>query len=226
MKYNKILIIFLLSVNISFAQTPIENQLGSWFTYVGNYRISEKVSISNCVQSWHYEIADNFNFLLTNVALNYHISSKLTTSLSYGFMDIDKGFEKSGTHSYENRLYEQIGYKHKLVKLPIDHRFRIEQRLLNKPSPSKNVMQSRLRYRLGTKLKLNKTFFIRLNNEVITTIKTKSNDGFTENRAYGALGINLLKSANVQVGYLNRKIKGLDLHRLQIGLFYKVDFRK
>ncbi|TYA63937.1 DUF2490 domain-containing protein, partial [Seonamhaeicola marinus] len=89
-----------------------------------------------------------------------------------------------------------------------------------------NVFHNRMRYRLGSKIKLNNTFFIRLNNEFIWTIQTEKNDAFTENRAYGALGINVFKSANIQVGYLNRKIKGLDLHRLQLGFFYKLDLRK
>ena len=218
------LLLLLISLNVTFAQSPIEEQLGSWFTYVGNYRVSDKLSISNCVQSWHYAIADNFNFLLTNVAINYHISPKLTTSFSYGFMDIDNGLEISGPHTYENRLYEQIAYKHNFANLPIDHRFRIEQRFLNKATD--NVFHNRLRYRLGTKLKINKSLFIRLNNEFIATIQTKTNDGFTENRLYSALGINLFKSANVEIGYLNRKIKGLNLHRLQLGFFYKVDLRK
>lgn len=216
--------LLLFNLNGAFAQSPIEEQLGSWFTYFGNYRIADKISISNSVQSWHYEIADNFSFLFTNIALNYHISPKVTTTFSYGFMDIDSGFERSDTHTYENRLFEQIGYKHKFAKLPIDQRFRIEQRFLNKTTD--NVFNNRIRYRLGTKFKINKSLFICLNNEFIATIQTKTSDGFTENRLYSALGINVFKSANIQVGYLNRKIKGLNLHRLQLGFFYKTDLRK
>ena len=141
-------------------------------------------------------------------------------------MDIDSGFEKSGPHTYENRIYEQIGYKHNFVKLPIDHRFRIEQRFLNKPKPTDNGYHNRLRYRLGTKININNSLFIRLHDEFIATIQTKSTDGFTENRLYGALGINVFKSANIQVGYLNRNINGKNLHRLQLGFFYKADLRK
>lgn len=225
MKQYFALLLLFLSLNI-FAQSPVEDKMGSWFTYGATYRISDKISVSNVVQSWHYEIADNFNFLFTSLTLNYHVSPKLTTSVAYGWMDIDSGFENNGPHTYENRTYEQLGYKHKLINLPFDHRLRLEQRFLNKPAPTENVMHNRMRYRIGTKITLNKTLFIRLNNEFIWTIQTEDNDGFTENRAYGALGINVFKAANIQVGYLNRKIKGLDLHRLQLGFFYKVDFRK
>ncbi|GAA4231424.1 hypothetical protein GCM10022291_03850 [Postechiella marina] len=224
MKYYIALIVLLLSINITLSQTPVEDQLGSWFTTSGTYTISNKMSFSNTLQSWHYKIADNFNFLFTSLAVNYRVSNKLTTSFAYGFMDIDSGFKKESAHTYENRLMEQISYKHKLAKLPIDHRFRVEQRFLNKPA--NNILLNRLRYRLGTKIKLNNALFIRLNNEFLVVVKTKDTDQFTENRAYAALGINIFKSANIQVGYLNRKIKGLDLHRLQLGLFYKIDLRK
>lgn len=219
------LTLLFLSLN-TFAQTPVEDKLGSWFTYGATYKISDKISLSNVIQSWHYQVADNFNFLFTSLTLNYHLSPKVTTSFAYGWMDIDRGYESIKPHIYENRLYEQLGYKHKLGKLPIDHRFRIEQRFLNMPAPTDNVMRSRFRYRLGTKLTLNKTFFVRINNEFIATVRNGNYESFTENRAYGALGINVLKSGNLQVGYLNRKIKGLDLHRLQFSFFYKADLRK
>ncbi|MCB4797778.1 DUF2490 domain-containing protein [Neotamlana laminarinivorans] len=226
MKKYIILSVVLITISTTFAQSPVEDKIGSWFTYGASYRLTDKVSISNVVQSWHYEIPDNFNFLFTSLVFNYHVNSKLTASASYGFNDIDSGFNKPGTHTYENRFYEQLGYKQTIAKLPFDLRIRLEQRLLNKPEPTENVLHHRTRYRLGTKIKLNNTFFIRLHNEFIWTIQTNKNDGFTENRAYGAFGVNVFKSANVQVGYLNRKVKGLDLHRLQLGFFYKIDFRK
>lgn len=218
------LLVFLFSLNSTFAQSPIEKEIGSWFTFSGNHKISDKVSVSSLIQAWDYELTNNFNFILYNLWLNYSVSPKVTTSLAYGYADIDSGFETNGPHTYENRLSEQIVYKHKLFKLPIDHRFRVEQRFLNKPGS--NVLHNRLRYRLGTKIKLNKTLFFRIHDEYITTVQTKKVDAFSENRLYTALGINVSKSVNVQVGYLNRAIKGLDLHRLQLGLFYKIDLRK
>ncbi|GAA4897968.1 hypothetical protein GCM10023311_23430 [Flaviramulus aquimarinus] len=224
MKLHIILLLFLFSLNSTFAQSPIEKEVGSWFTFSGNHKISDKVSFSSLIQAWDYELTNNFNFILYNLWLNYSVSPKITTSLAYGYADIDSGFETNGPHTYENRLSEQMGFKHKFFKLPIDHRFRVEQRFLNKPGS--NIVHNRLRYRLGTKITLNKTLFFRIHNEYLTTIQTKKVDAFSENRFYTALGINVSKSVNVQVGYLNRAIKGLDLHRLQLGLFYKIDLRK
>jgi len=118
-----------------------------------------------------------------------------------------------------------LGYKHKVSKFPIDHRFRIEQRFLNKLGPV-NTFHNRLRYRIGTKIPLNETLFIRIHNEYLTTIGSKKVDAFSENRLYTAFGYKVSQSVNMQIGYLNRAIKGLSLNRLQLGLFYKVDLRR
>jgi hypothetical protein len=220
MKYYIALIISL-SITISCAQSSPENKTGTWLTYSGNHRISEKISINTYAQIWQYEVGENFNFLLLNTGINYHISSKFTATISYGFTDIDSGYNTNTAHTFENRLYEQITFKHKIKTLPIDHRFRTEQRFFNKPESNKT--SHRLRYRIGTKIKLNKNLFIRLNNEILSTIE---NDINTENRFYSALGINISKSSNIQIGYLNQKKNKLNLHRLQIGIFIKTNHIK
>jgi hypothetical protein len=221
MKYLLTAILLTISISNSYSQTSQEDMLGSWFTYAGNHKISDKFSASTLAQLWTFEVAENFNFILVFGALNYQLTPKLTTTIGYGYGDIDGGFYTDKPHTYENRVFEQFVYKHKIGNLPIDHRFRAEQRFFHKLEFKST--SHRLRYRLGTKIKLNKTLFIRVHDEFLATIDDEIID---ENRLYGALGINLSKSVNVQFGYLNRKIKGLNLHRLQAGIFIKTDHRK
>ncbi|MEP3838487.1 MAG: DUF2490 domain-containing protein [Algibacter sp.] len=221
MKYLLIFILLSVSVCNGYAQSNQEKKIGSWFTYAGTHRVSDKLSISTLSQVWMFELTENFNFILLYGGLNYHVSPKLTTTLAYGYGDIDGGFYTDKPHTYENRIFEQVTFKHKISNLPIDHRFRAEQRFFHKYDFKST--SHRLRYRLGTKINLNKSLFIRLNNEFLATIQS---DMLTENRFYTALGLNISKSCNVQLGYLNRKINGLNLHRLQAGLFIKTDHRK
>jgi len=221
MKYFLITLVIIISISNCYSQSNQEDKTGSWFTYAGTHRVSDKFSISTLSQVWMYEVAENFNFILLYGALNYQVSPKFTTTLGYGYGDIDGGFNTDKPHTYEDRIFEQITFKHKLSNLPIDHRFRVEQRFLSKLEDNETL--HRLRYRLGTKIKLNKNLFIRLHNEFLATI---DDDVLTENRLYSALGINISKSCNLQLGYLNRKIKGLNLHRLQVGIFIKTDHRK
>lgn len=224
MKYYIVILLFTVSLNNSFAQAPVEDKVGSWFTFVGHHKVAKKVSFTTLIQAWDYELADNFNFILYNLSVNYAVTPRLTTSLAYGYADIDSGFETNGPHTFENRLSEQIVYKHKLFRTPIDYRFRIEQRFLNKLGPN-NTFHNRLRYRMSTKISLNTNLFIRIHNEYLTSMGSKKVDAFYENRLYTALGFKVSQSANIQVGYLNRAIKGLSLHRLQFGFFYNIDLR-
>ena len=221
MKYLLIALVFTISISNGYSQSNQEDKLGSWFTYAGTHQVSDKFSISTLAQVWMFEIAENFNFILLYGSLNYQISPKLTTTLGYGYGDIDGGLYTDNPHTYENRVFEQIVFKNKIFKLPIDHRFRVEQRFFHKYEFKST--SHRLRYRLGTKIKLNESLFIRLNNEFLATI---DDEMLTENRFYSALGINISNSCNLQLGYLNRKIKGLNLHRLQAGIFIKTDHRK
>lgn len=221
MKYLLITLIFLFTITNSYAQTTAEDKTGSWLTYAGTHKISDKFSVSTLSQTWFFEVPENFNFILLYGALNYKVSPKLTTTLGYGYGDIDGGFGTKKPHTYEDRIFEQFSYKHKLSSLPIDHRFRAEQRLLSKLG--NRWTQHRLRYRIGTKIKLNKTLFIRIHDEFLAIMH---DDIITENRLYSALGVNISKSCNVQFGYLNRKINGLNFHRLQMGVFIKTDHSK
>lgn len=221
MKYLTTLLLLNICILSSYSQENQEDNLGSWFTYAGTHQFSDKFSASTLFQLWTFEVAENFNFLLIYGALNYQVSPKLNTTIGYGYGDIDGGFYTDKPHTYENRVFEQIAFKHKISNLPIDHRFRIEQRFFHKLEFK--TTSHRLRYRLGTKIKINKSLFIRLNDEFLITFQ---DDIITENRLYCAFGINISKSSNLQLGYLNRKIKGLNLHRLQVGLFIKTDHRK
>ncbi len=222
MKHILFVLLICLSAQFSYSQTNPEDKLGIWYDLGGNHRISEKLSITTYTQLWLYEFNDNFNFFLFKTGVNYRINPKLTASILYDYSDFDSNINVSAPHTFENRISEQIVFKHKLSKLPIDHRFRFEHRFRRKSSSK--TSRARLRYRLGTKLKLNKTLFVRLHNELLLTPKLSNTP---ENRFYSGIGFNISKSKNIQIGYLNRNTsKGSNLHRLEIGFFFKTDFRK
>jgi hypothetical protein len=212
----------LLVILSSIAQTSPEDKLGAWYMYDGNHRVLDKFSITAGAQLRSFEVLDNINLLFLYTGVNYHLNKNTTLRVAYCFIDIDRSFLITGeSHLYENRPYEQISYKHKLSNWPIYHRLRLEHRLLNFNHVHTNL--NRFRYRLGTKIKLNKNLFINVNEEIFANLK---GDVFTENRFYAALGLNISSSSNIQLGYLNHEINDLNLNRLQIGIFIKTDHRK
>ncbi|SFZ91433.1 Protein of unknown function [Flaviramulus basaltis] len=222
MKYLLSFIVLILTTINSHSQSTPEDKFGAWYMIDGNHVISDKISIKTGFQLRSFEVLDNMNLLFYYTGVNYHLNKKATLSLVYCYLDIDKSYSISGeTHLYENRPYEQISYKQEAFNLPILHRLRLEHRFLNFKHNHTDL--HRLRYRLGTKIDLNKSLFFTINNEFFANLK---DEVFTENRFYAAIGINISKSNNIQIGYLNHEINKQNLNRLQVGLFFKTDFRK
>lgn len=215
-------LLFILTINTIHSQITPEDKVGAWYMLDATHKVADKFSIKSGVQLRSFEVLDNINLLFIYTGVNYHLNKNTTLTLAHCFLDIDRSFTITGeSHLYENRPYEQISYKQKLFKHPIKHRLRLEQRFLN----FKHIHTTlhRLRYRLGTKVKLSNNLFFNISNEVFANFK---NQVFTENRFYAAVGFNISKSNNIQLGYLNHEINKLNLNRLQVGLFIKTDLRK
>lgn len=211
-----------LAMPLCHAQKTPESSLGAWYMLDATHAVSNKIGIKTGVQLRSYEVFNNINLLFVYTGINYKISKNTTFTLTYGYLDIDRTFTDIGfPHLYENRIYEQLSYKHKLSKLPISHRLRIEHRFLN--FAHKLDTKHRLRYCLGSKIALTEDYFLNVNNEFFANLKK---DTARENRLYAAVGLNISKTNNIQLGYLNHKINGLNLHRLQVGIFIKTDLRK
>lgn len=223
LKMKKILSFgFILFFYSSYAQISAENKLGTWYDLGINHRISEKSSIDTYTEIWLYEAANNFNFFLLKLAYNYHFNPKFKGTLFLGYSDFDGNINISAPHTYESRITEQITFKHKLSKVPLDHRFRVEHRFFRKFNAKPKA--ARIRYRLGLKFNLSKTLFVRFHNEVLLTPKFSST---AENRFYTGLGINISKSNSIHFGYMNRNTSNKqNLHRLKVGVYLKTDFRK
>ena len=221
MKYAITTFVLFLTL-VTNSQSSPEDKLGAWYELGINHKISKKASIDTYTQVWLYEINDNFNFFLLKTGYNYNFNSKFTGTLYLAYSDFDSNINTSSPHTYEKRITEQISFKHKLIEIPLAHRLRVEHRFFKKFDSKPKV--ARLRYRLGTKFNLSETLFARLNNELLLTPKFSNTP---ENRFYAGLGINISKSNNIQLGYMNRNTSNKEnLHRIQVGIFFKTDLRK
>ena len=220
-KFSLSIIMFIITISIH-SQTSPEDEIGAWYMLDGTHKVLDKLSIKTGFQLRSFEVSDNINLLLYYTGIKYHLSKKTTLTLVYCYLDIDKTFLVTGkNHLYESRPYEQISYKQEIYNFPVNHRLRLEHRFLN--YKKQHTILHRFRYRIGTKINLNKTIFIKVNEEIFVNLKDQV---FTENRLFAALGYNLSKSSNIQLGYLNHEINKQNLNRLQLGLFIKTDLRK
>ncbi|MDA9970274.1 DUF2490 domain-containing protein [Flavobacteriaceae bacterium] len=220
-KYFLTISVFIITIS-SYSQASPQDKFGAWYMFDGTLRVLDKLSIKTGIQLRSFEVLDNINLMLYYTGIKYHLSEKTSLTMAYCYLDIDKKFLITGeNHLYESRPYEQISYKQKIYNFPINHRLRLEHRFLNYKQQLTTL--HKFRYRIGTKINLNKTFFIKVNEEVFMNTK---NQVFTENRLFAALGYQLSKSSNIQLGYLNHEINKQNLNRLQVGFFIKTDLRK
>jgi len=219
--YVYILIVLLVPFKANTQETG-EGNLGAWYMFSGNHRVSDKLSINSGAQIREYETTTNLNTLLLLTGLNYNINSNITTSMGYGYLTIDSSYEDVPGENYtnEHRLYEQVSLKNKLWKFRLEHRYRLEQRFLD--FNDRKDTQHRTRYRLQVTLPITDIFFVNVYDEVFFNLQ---NEIFNQNRLYTALGVKISKNSKVQLGYLKNNFNSVAFDRLQLGISINTDFR-
>ncbi len=216
------IILSIITIN-SFAQNT-KDQTGNWLMYFGQNRLSDKWSIHSEIQYRNHTVApNNTEQLLLRTGLNYHLESATTTA----------GYGHIGSHVYlsdkkapeveEHRLFQQLITTNKIGRLKLEHRYRIEQRWINKE------YKSRIRYRLMTFYPINKpviekgTIFLGLYDEIFLNTQQTY---FDRNRFYGALGYQVNKLTSIQAGMLHQETNAGGKWYLQFALTFNTDFRK
>ena len=217
--FFKILVFTIITTQLNYAQKTFENEFGSWYMLNHTLKTSNKIDVISGLQIHDFKVFDNMNLWFFYAGANYHLNKTTTITLAHCFLDIDKTFATNGdNHLFENRPYLQLKHKNTSSKLHLNHRFRYEIRLLNYKGTHNTL--HRFRYRLAHKKNLNKLLFVTVSNEIFANLKGAL---FTENRFYFALGFNVSKSNNIQIGYLNHEINNMNLNRLQISFNIKTN---
>ena len=212
--------IFTMFISNNVKGQNIEENLGSWWMYFGTHKFSEKYSLHYETQLRNYEIVSNFNQLLPRVGLNYHIDKNTSITAGYAWIptqtSMGEGFD--GDLVTENRIWQQFILKNKVGNINFRHRYRLEQRWIKLGEETK--YKNRARYMLSLRLPISKNedspLFISLYDEIFLNI---SDTPFDQNRLFAALGYQINKQMNFQLGYLRHRSGGLDLNRLQLAVF-------
>lgn len=223
---KKLIALLVLIISTQFAQAQNDGQqdLGSWAMLFTKNKISEKMSIHAEAQYRNYEFGSNFNQLLLRTALNYDISDKAMASFGYGYITTDGTFEEpeGEENTTENRIYQQLVLRNNIGKLKFSHRYRLEQRFINRPITG-NDTEHRARYFLRLTYPLSKRFYLTAYDEVFINLQAPT---FGQNRLYGALGVNLNANMRFETGFLKNHIGNRNFERFQAAIFINTDLRK
>lgn len=221
MRYYTLLLLFLLCLTSPIVKAQTVNQSSAWLFLLNNTKISDKWGFYLDVQ---FRSADNVEYLrnfLFRPGITYYINDKSEVTLGYLLNGTFSRLVGTGSNALtEHRIWEQFIYKQKISTISVSHRFRLEQRFAETNSVNGDIFLQRFRYFVRFILPLQKDkqkfengAFAALQNEIFLNIQNKdmlNNKVFDQNRAYLALGYRFSKKLDIEAGYLNQAIKGLN----------------
>jgi hypothetical protein len=239
--------IFILPL-IGIAQKNINEHRLGWALYIGTHKITDKVKFMTEYQWRRAEGFKQWQQSLLRLGLEYEINPKVSVMCGYAWVRSFPYGNQPVLHEFdEHRVFEQLNLNDKVGRFEIQHRYRLEQRLLDQYAKNATndivqvdpVYRNRIRYRAMIMVPLTRkemgdnTLFLNVNNELFVGFgKGIAKNPIDQNRFITALGWRFNAQTNIQVGYLNQfviKPNAMDMernHALWISMGYNLDFTK
>lgn len=215
------LAIFSLTATFSFAQ---KNDLGAWYMYFGNNKISKKLNFHNEIQYRNFDGIGDLEQLLIRTGIGYDLTeNNNNVLLGYGFILSQPYVNGEKKENIEHRIFQQYITKQKFGRFYLQHRYRLEERFLA------DDFRMRFRYMLGVNIPINnkemlpKTFYGSVYNEIFLNLNSPT---FDRNRVYGALGYVINKNMRIEAGYMNQIQENKNRGQIQIGFYNNIPFTR
>lgn len=244
--FHRIFCFFVLGIgfqSLANAQTVQDSNFHGWLMYFGDHPVSERFGVHLEGQWRRVNGGLAPQQLLLRPGLNYQVNPHLMLTAGYAFVRTSRYGDFPAAAAFpEHRIFEQGLIKHKLGKIPLQHRLRLEQRFVGRvPAPVADVegweTRNRFRYMLRGDIPLpfrshgQKRFGIALYDEIFYQFGANRGVRYLDqNRAYGALTYKLTKTNRLEFGYLHQYIaqrNGIVVehnHTLQVALFSVTPF--
>lgn len=201
-----------------------QNDLGAWYMYFGNSKISKKLNFHNEIQYRNFDGIGDLEQLLIRTGIGYDLTENNNNILlGYGFILSQPYVKGEKTENTEHRIFQQYITKQKFGRFYLQHRYRLEERFLQ------DDFRMRFRYFLGLNIPINnkemlpKTFYGSVYNEIFLHFNSPV---FDRNRVYGALGYVINKNMRIEAGYMNQIQENRNRGQVQIGFYNTIPFTK
>jgi Protein of unknown function (DUF2490) len=247
---NTVSVILLVAFSRILSAQSIRTPTGNtnvWFAYTGSHKIADKWSL-------HLEFQYRLNDGISNkmqwfprAGLTRHLSSQATITAGYAFIETYPYGEFAAKSSFpENRIWEQLQFKHQVSDFEWVSRFRLEQRYVQSPVlkgtdfvPGPAVFTNR--FRLLNRFSMpfrgntitNNAFYLTAYDELMINFgKNVQKNIFDQNRLFFGIGYKFPKLGRLELGYLEQTIIKSDAikvennHTISVGLSNNLDFMK
>ncbi|MBK1442476.1 DUF2490 domain-containing protein [Parapedobacter sp. ISTM3] len=195
---------------LSIAQDHV---FGSWTAWFNNVRFNDKWGMNNDIQFRGGRDWTTNSLLLIRPGVNYYVNNRQTASLGYATTFVTNELPANGRRITEHRIWQQYIINGKVLGIPIQHRFRFEQRFLRRPDETAFAQRARYFFRSVVPVNqplqepFHRGLFISLQNELFFNIhnnKAVNNRLFDQNRAYTSLGFRFSEKYDLETGYMNQ----------------------
>ncbi|MEY2599051.1 MAG: hypothetical protein RLZZ142_1310 [Verrucomicrobiota bacterium] len=191
-----------------------------WLNYVGDHPLFGSpwglhLEVQNRLSDW----GKDWQQLLIRPGINYAFNPNLSASAGYAFVRTYPYGELPAAHRFdENRLWEQLQYKHPGLGIAWTHRLRLEQRsiaeLTRRPSGRYDTtnwrFENRVRYLLRSEIPIShdKKTYLGIWDEVFLNFGSQVlGNHFDQNRAFVGIGRKLTDHTKLEVGFLEQTLQ-------------------
>lgn len=201
-----------------------KNDLGAWYMYFGNNKISKKLNWHNEVQYRNFDAVGDLEQLLIRTGIGYDLTeNNNNVLLGYGFILSRPYVNGEKKENIEHRIFQQFITKQKFGRFNLQHRYRLEERFLQ------DDFRMRFRYMIGLNIPITqkemlpKSLYASVYNEIFLHFDSPV---FDRNRVYGALGYVINKNMRIEAGYMNQIQENRNRGQIQIGFYNNIPFNK
>lgn len=235
---------FILSSFGIFAQGWAEDtrfETGSWTTANVKYELSPKVNLFAEGQFRSQRTYNDFNYWELKTFAHYIVNENFFIGGGIGNYHQYLDYENFGHHQKQTefRIWQEMVIKNSVKRFNFEHRYRVEQRFINKWNPETRSYQRnygsdydedrfRFRYRIQLNVPLNhakmqkNTFYFNTSNEIHLTHKKPF---FNQNRFFTGFGYKM-EHMQIQAGLMHQFLNGNSFQRtknyLQVTFNYTI----
>lgn len=223
-----VILLFCLTRIASAQLSPDENQLGGWYMYFYQKKLStSQVGVQGDFQYRAWNATNDLEQLLLRSGLTFRPKSNdILFTLGYAFASTGN-YGDSRDAFIENRLYQEALFNQKIGKrFYLVHRWRFEQRFVEGQD-----FRTRFRYNIFINVPLNQdeivqgATYLALYNELFMNGETAIGEGrtvevFDRNRTYFGLGYSLSDVLRFQLGTMRQSTPAWSKWQLQLSVHH------
>lgn len=212
-----------------------------WWNYFGDHPIGDSKWGAHLEVQWRrHDIATQWQQLLVRPAVNYTLNPNISFTAGYGYIATSRYGDYPFPYPFpEHRFFQQMQVTHKVGRVGMAHRYRLEQRELGELAIGPTGVrthtrwrhENRFRYMYRVTVPLKGKWGLAFYDEIMVNFgKNVAFNVFDQNRAYGAVTYNLPKKSRLEVGFMEQTLQQRNgriienNHTLMVSLFSTMPF--